>query len=179
MGKVLAVLALAFLAGSASAQTMSKDVTVKTDRFTGFTKMEMKPFDIGPYHGFPDASHTDGHAILTLFLTSGGGQIMFTVESTANHWQFLEGADVRVLADGQRIDLGHFSPRKGVMDTAGGVTMDEKIFAIVERDKLRQIANAKEVEVRVGPYPSKLTANNIKCLKEFSDALPVAAASKQ
>jgi hypothetical protein len=177
VNKLAFIVLFAMAAVVTSAQ--SQDVKVKTDRFTGFTRIEMKPFDIGPYHGFPDASHTDGHAILTLFLTSGGGQIMFTVESTANHWQFLEGADVRVLADGQRIDLGHFSSRKGVMDTAGGVTVDEKIFAIVERDKLRQIANAKEVEVRVGPYPSKLTANNIKCLKEFSDALPVAAASKQ
>jgi hypothetical protein len=176
MKNLLTMVLLGVFAVGASAQ--SKDVTVTTDRFTGFTKMEMKPFDIGPDRGFPDASHTDGHAILTLFVTSGGGQIMFTVESTANHWQFLEGADVRVLADGQRIDLGHFIPRKGVMNTAGGVTVDEKIFAIVERDKLRQMATAKEVEIRIGPYPCKLTSENIKRLKEFSDAFVGAATSK-
>jgi hypothetical protein len=179
MGKCLAVLALAFLAGSASAQTKSKDVTVKTDRFTGFTKMEMKTFGIGPDHGFPDASHSDGHAVMDLGLTDGDGKTMFWVGSTANHWQFLEGADVRVLADGERIDLGHFRRYKAVMDTAGGVTVSEEIGGIVERDKLRQMANAKQVEIRVGPYPCKLTADNIKRLKEFSDALPTATAGKQ
>src|SRR5712664_2065942 len=118
MKRILTIIGLlALLAAGAPAQVK------KTDRFTGFTRMEMKPFDIGPSRGFPDASHSDGHAILTLCLASGGGKIMFAVESTANHWQFLEGADVRVLADDQRIDLGHFARFKALMNTAGGVTV--------------------------------------------------------
>jgi hypothetical protein len=163
---------------SSAAPAQSKDVTVKTDRFTGFTKMEMKAFGIGPDHGFTDVSHSDGHAVMDLSITSGDGKIMFWVVSTANHWQFLEGADVRVLADGQRIDLGHFRRYKAVMDTAGGVTVSEEIGGIVERDKLRQMANAKEVEIRVGPYPCKLAAKNIQRLKEFSDALATTSPSK-
>lgn len=173
MRNLALIVLLALTATIAPAQTGSKDVTVKTDRFTGFTKTEMEPIPIGPLHGFPDASHTDGYAVLDLSLASGGGKILLVIESTAKHRQFPEGADVHALADGQRIDLGHLRLHRAVTDTAPRFVINETIGAPIDRSALAKIAAARNVEIRIGSYEATLTVKDIERVRAFVAALPV------
>jgi hypothetical protein len=168
--QIKALLAILLISASV-AFAQSKNVVTTTDRFTGFTRTEMKGFIVGPEHGFQDAFHSRGHVVMDLVVAGGEGVIMFQFETTADRLQFPDGADVHVLADGKRIDLGHFVPGRETMDAVKGLTVNEKIHAIVDERKLKLIANAKEVELKIGPYPAKLTEMNIHRLKEFLDAV--------
>jgi hypothetical protein len=130
----------------------------------------MKAIPIGPVHGFPDASHTDGFAVMDLSLASADGKILLIIESTANHRQFAQGADVHVLADGQRIDLGHLFLHRATTDTSPRFTVSETIGGLVDRSALVKIAFAKTVELRIGPYETALTAKDLERLKSFTTA---------
>ncbi len=65
MKSLVSIVLLMATASFVSAQ--SKNVTASTDPFTGFTKLELKAFDFGPFHGFPDASYSDGQLLKEFF----------------------------------------------------------------------------------------------------------------
>lgn len=154
-----------------SARAINPDLVTSTDRFTGFTKTEMKAIQIGPEHGFPDATHDSGHAVLDLSFASGQGAILIVIGSTADHRQFVKGADVHVLADGQRIDLGHLSPHTSTIETAKTYVVNEMIGGPIERADLNEIAAAKVVELRIGSYEAALHPGDIERIRDFATSI--------
>lgn len=162
--KILSMLVLLLaLAGAAAAQ----DVVVKTDKFTGRTAIVMRPIMLGVFE--------DGLSLVTLGLavdapTSSDSRIILVIQCDASGWQFLQGADVYALADGARIDLGHFVPQQGVVSTSAYTT--ESISAYVELGALAQMANAKDLQLKVGRYECHVKPKNARHLKEFIAALP-------
>ena len=96
---------------------------------------------------------------------------MVLISSSASCWQFLRGADVHVLADGQRFDLGHFDPGDGTADSLAFT--HETIGAHVDIATLSKMANAKDLEIEVGRWQCKVKPKNAEHLKHFVDAVPV------
>jgi hypothetical protein len=114
---------------------------------------------------------------LSAFSTPGPNPTALVITAYASNWQFLGGADVRLLIDGEHIDLGHFARMKGTVD--GGVVTDT-IAAPVDRSVFEKIAAAKSVEMQFGIYETKLKDKCIARIHAFVAALPIdsAAASR-
>jgi len=129
---------------------------------------------------FSDKTQSSGTVELSLYASTSDddGKIILMVRSIADHWQFLEGADVHVLADGRRIDLGHFRAAGGHVETDIGVSTIEDVASYVERSALGQMASAKDLEIEVGLYACRVNSKNIQRLKEFTMAIPAAMATK-
>jgi hypothetical protein len=146
-------------------------ITVVTDRYTGETAMVMNTFEIGPERGLQDVQEHSKNAFGVVFSlmaeARGSEDPLLEIMVISLHWQFPLGADVRVLADGQVIDLGHFVP---VNKRSGTLTI-ENVGGPVSRTVLDRMANAKNVQLKVGVYEIGLNAKNIQHLKAFSDAL--------
>lgn len=173
MKRTLIVLAaLALLAAGLSAK--EKDIVVTTDKFTGKTAVFMKQMSIGT---FSDKTHLMGTVNLYLSACSLHDQpkpTALVIYSYSTNWQFLNGADVYLLADGERIDLGHFVSTKGTADRVGyGVSLNETIAAPVDRSVFDKIAGAKTIEMKIGPYETKLNVKGIERIRAFVAALPV------
>jgi hypothetical protein len=149
----------------------AKDVGVSTDKFTGVTTVSLYSFQIGPEHGFKDATHLNGHVILALSVGAAEDKIGLRVISQADHWQFLDGAAVHVLTDGRRLDLGHFERMKAHTETYRGITTYEEIFSFVDRSLIDTFAAAKTIEIKIGPYEAVLSAQDIERFRLFLDAL--------
>jgi hypothetical protein len=122
-------LALIVLLAAFSAPALAKDknVTVTTNRFTGKTTIVMKEFAVGPFFGFQDVTQTSTLGVLLSLgaIAEGSDNVSLVVFVTAAHWQFLNGTDVHVLANGQPIDLGRFVATNGHVETTGAVTTNE------------------------------------------------------
>jgi hypothetical protein len=181
MKRILTITAaLALLAAGASAQ--DKNIVKQTDKFTGKTTVSMKMFGVGPLFGFQDATQSSisgASVILALgAITGDSGKPGLLIYVTASHWQFLGGTDVHVLADGQPIDLGHFVALKSHVESVGSVTTNEIVVRSVDRSVLDRMANAKDLQMKVGPYEFKINPKNVERLKEFSAALPAVAKSE-
>lgn len=159
------------LAGLASAK--DKNVLVQTDKFTGKTKVIMKQMGIGT---FADKQQAIGIVDLYLAAIEVQGEAKpdaLVIYSFASHWQFLDGADVYLLVDGERIDLGHFVSAKGdVTASFGTVVLSETIAADVDRAVLDKIATAHVVEMKIGAYETKLNDKGIERIRAFVAALP-------
>lgn len=159
------------LAGLASAK--DKNVTIETDRFTGQTTVIMKQMSIGTS---ADKQHLLG--IVNLYLSAltlrdQPKPTALVIYSTASQWQFLDGADVYVLADGVRMALGHFVSTKGDVSAFGGVVvLSETIAAPVDRSVIDKMAAAHVVEIKIGPYETKLNDRGIERLRAFVAAIP-------
>lgn len=160
------VAALSFFAGAALAN--DKDITVKTDKFTGKTTVLMNRVEIksAPFGCCP---------LIYLQAMEQDGQISFVFISTSLEWEFLHGADVHVLADGKQIDLGHFARGDGEVGTS---FVTEYLAAKVDRAALEQMANASDLEIEIGQYQCKVKAKNARRLKAFADATRQVTASK-
>jgi hypothetical protein len=163
MKNIAVIVLLVLAAGVASAN--DKDVVVQTDKFTGKTTTVLKPVSLGVF--------TDCGGLVVLGLTAvtkDDGRIMVLISSDASCWQFLRGADVHVLAGGNRIDLGHFEPGDGTISPTAFT--NEFIGAYVDRAALEQMAAAGDLQVEVGRYQCKVKPKNIEHLKHFVEALP-------
>lgn len=161
MRKTIQVLAVCmFLATSAIAQ--SGDVSVKADKFTGKTTVALKKSITLTETGFTNL-------YLGLSSDDPSGAVVY-IYSWSNGWRFLQGADVYVLADGERIDLGHFKSIRA--DVRYGSTVDETIAGVVDRDVIRRIAQAKDLEMKIGPTAVKLKDKKIEHIRAFAAALP-------
>jgi hypothetical protein len=143
-------------------------ISTSTDKFTGFTKTEMKPIHFGPERGFPDANHDSGRVVIDLSLASGDGVILAIVECSANHHQFARGADVLAVVDGKRLDLGHLDPHKATIETKGGYVVNETIGGPIARGDLERIGAAKKVEMRIGSYEAVLRPADIARIHNFA-----------
>ena len=167
---------------AAGAPVKDKDVVVKTDKFTGKTTVIMKPFGITPFLGYRDASQASTIGVqlrLAAFANAeDGGDVSLIVYISAAHWQFLNGTDVHVLADGQPIDLGKFVATTGHVEADGVVMTQEAIVGRVDRATLNRLARSSTLELEVGLYQCKVNAKNIKRLKDFGDTLVAVVASK-
>lgn len=168
MKRILAVAAiLALLAAGASAN--DKNIVVQTDKFTGKTTVTMKPMNIASFQlGFVNLS------LSACSLNDQPKPAALIIYSYSGSWQFLDGADVYLLADGERVDLGHFVSTKGTIDTSAWLS--ETIAAPVDRSVLGKIASAKKVELKIGRYEAKLNAKAIERIRAFAAALPVDSA---
>lgn len=162
---------LTVLATGASAK--DKDIVVQTDKFTGITTVMMKQMSVGT---FGDKTHSLGLVNLYLAACSLHNQpkpTALVIYSYSDNWQFLGGADVYLLVDGERIDLGHFVSTKGNADVIGnGVSLSETIAAPVDRSVFEKIAGATSVELKIGPYETKLNGKGIDRIRSFVAALP-------
>jgi len=174
MKRILAIAAaLALLSAGVSAK--DKNILVQTDKFTGKTTVIMKEMSLG--QGFTNNAHPNDLVgiYLSAFSAPGPNPTALVIKAYAANWQFLGGADVRLLIDGERIDLGHFARMKGTVE--GGIVTDT-IASPVDRAVFEKIGTAKSVEMQIGPYETKLNAKGIERVRAFVAALPVAAASR-
>jgi hypothetical protein len=164
----------ALLAAGASGN--DKNIVVQVDRFTGETTVIMKEIGIGT---FTDRSHLGQNVELALAATSLSKQptprALMVIYSYSANWQFLAGADVHLLVDGERIDLGHFAKMKGNVD---GRIVTDTIAAPVGRSVFEKIAGAKSVEMQIGTYETKLKDKAVDRVRAFVAALPVESAVK-
>jgi len=181
--KTLAVIVL-LAAFSAPALAKDKNVFVKTDRFTGKTIIVMKAFGITPFLGKADVTQDStigvSLSLAAVVHTEDSDNVSFVVYVYAAHWQFLNGADVHMLADGQPIDLGLFVAATSHVDaTDDVVTTNEAIVGHANRSTLDRMTNAKDLQIEVGNYQCRVNPKNIQRLKEFSDALPLMKAAQQ
>jgi hypothetical protein len=163
---------LALLAVGASAK--DKNIVVKTDRFTGKTEVMMKEMGVGT---FTDKTHWGQNVDLTVgaIFSPGPKPLLLMFCSYSKNWQFLGGADVYLLVDGERIDLGHFSAMKGTVDAFISVVVSEAITSNVDRSTIEKISAAKNVEIKIGTYETKLNNKGIERFRAFVAALPVEA----
>jgi hypothetical protein len=164
---------LALLAVGAPAK--EKDIVVQTDKFTGKTTVIMKEISLG--QAFTNNAHPNDLVgiYLAAFSTPGPNPTSLVIKAYASNWQFLGGADVHLLIDGDRIDLGHFARMRGTVE--GGVVTDT-IAAPVDRSVFEKIATAKSVEMQFGTYETKLKDKCITRIHAFVAALPAVAASR-
>lgn len=158
---------LALLAVGAPAK--NKDITVKTDKFTGKTVVVMERIGIGHFADRVQ-ENVAGVSLSLAAVASDTGEIL-VITSTAKNWQFLSGADVHVLADGVRIDLGHFVSARGRIDTTFSVGTVEDIAGAIKPADLHAMASAKELYIEVGMYQCIVKAKNIVHLREFEDVV--------
>jgi hypothetical protein len=175
MNRLLSLLiACVFLSAGVSAK--EKDIVVTTDKFTGKSTVTMKQMSIGT---FSDKTHFSGLVNLYLAACTLDKQpkpTALVIYSYATNWQFLGGADVYLLIDGEKIDLGHFASVRGNADVVGnGVSLSETIAAPVDRSIFEKIASAKIVEMKIGPYVTKLSSKGIERVGAFLSALPSAS----
>ena len=168
MKRILGVaVMLAIIAVGSSAR--DKNVTVQTDKFTGETSVTMREIGIGT---FTDRSHLGQNVDLSLAATSLSKQptprVLMVIFSYSANWQFLGGADVRLLVDGERIDLGHFAKMKGNID---GRIVTDTVAAPVDLSIFEKIASAKNVEMQIGTYETKLKDKGIERVRAFVAAV--------
>lgn len=161
MKPILAFAIVAIACLTVAASTKDKDITVTTDKFTGTTTVEMKPFRL---------PSTEVNGILPPFLwliaQEQGGKFGLIVANGADYLGFPYGAEVRVLADGKAIDLGHFALVDGGPWSIDGVVVSE-IGAVVDRSSIEKMANAHTLEIEVAQWQSKIKPKDINRLKEF------------
>ncbi len=174
MRRILSIVTLfGFLAVGALAN--DKDVLVKTDRFTGKTTILMKAIPIGPLFGFEDRQRVCDKAVhfsISLAHEANSSKDPYLVVFvTAGDWQFLKGADVHLLVDGEPVDLGHFASIDSHVETVAVVLTYETIGGPITRAIVGRMANAKDLQMKVGAYEIRLNAKNIEHLKAFSKAL--------
>jgi hypothetical protein len=178
--KTMRILLIGFLMATAwlastTAANESKDVVVRTDKFTGETSVVLKTFSV--------ASGVDADSKLVQLAIGAGyfsksGQIMLTVQCYASTYKFLDGMDVLALADGERIDLGHFKPGRASLLTSGVVMTNEVIAGYVDRVTLAKLAGAKTLELKVGTWEIKLKDKHVQKLREFAAAVPATVQAK-
>lgn len=174
MQRILSIVGLlAFLAVGAFAR--DNGIIVNTDRFTGKTSIVMKAIPIGPMFGFQDRQRISDKAVhfsLSLAHEANSSKDPYlAVFVTAGDWQFLKGVDVHLLVDGEPVDLGRFVSIDSHVETVGIVLTCETIGGPVSYAILDRMANAKDLQMKVGVYEIRLSAKNIEHLKAFSDAL--------
>jgi hypothetical protein len=173
-GKMRSTLVMVLLGALAvGAAATDKNVIVKTDKFTGKSTVIMKEISIGT---FSDKTHLSGLVNLYLAACSLSDQPKPTaliIYSHSTNWQFLDGADVYLLVDGERIELGHFVSTKGTVDAVGSsVLLNETIAAPIDRSVFDKIGVSKSVEIKIGTYETKLNTKGIERFREFAAALP-------
>jgi hypothetical protein len=152
-----------------SAFAHSKDVVVTTDKFTGETTILLRMFHVG---AATDQSYNLVHLSMGASYSMKGGEIILMVFSEAGQYQLLGGADVRALVDGERINLGHFQPSAAT--SLGSGQISEMVGGYLDRATMNKLANAKDVQLRVGAWEIELKGKQIEKLKEFAEAIPVA-----
>jgi hypothetical protein len=170
---LLAVCLLVPLAAVAAGN--DKNIVVQVDKFTGKTMVSMKEISLG--QGFTNSAHPNDLVgiYLSAFFSPGPNPTALVITCYSSNWQFLGGADVRLLVDGERIDLGHFAKMKGNVDR--GVVTDT-IAGPVSRSVFEKIAGAKIVEMQFGTYETKLKDKCLDRVRAFVAALPVESAVK-
>lgn len=169
--RTLALIAALLFASIAVAK--EKHVIVTTDKFTGKTTVTMSMF------GIENDARIVGAPSLSLFAQEKDGSIVLVIASSAPDWTFPRGADVKVLADGKPIDLGHFKQGDGKVGTfMSVVSVEENVAATVDRAAFEQMAASRDLEIEVGQFPCKVRSKDIVRLKEFADATRQITASK-
>jgi len=161
----------------AFAHKHESDVTVTTDRFTNETEVKLKPFMLGSFKG---GYKNNGWLELTASASFPNNQGYFiALVCHAQDWQFLNGVVVHVLADGQKIDLNFRKGSTRVQEDAWTLEI-LGTFPFVDSTTFDKMANAKVLEMEIGPYAFTFKPAGIQFLKDFSDAvkaLPAALAS--
>jgi hypothetical protein len=153
---------LAFFAAGVSAK--DKNIVVQFDKFTGKTTVTMKQITIGTFGlGFTNLS------LSACSLNDQPKPAALIIYSYSQSWQFLDGADVYLLVDGERINLGHFASVKGTIESGGW--LNETIAAPVDHSVLDKISAATRVEMKIGSYNTKLNAKGIERVRAFVGAL--------
>lgn len=164
MFKRLSFLVL-FFCGSVFAST-SKDVIIRTDKFTGYTATILKEFGV---YSFADNEGKLVQLSLSALHSTKDGKITLAVYSWSGRFQFSGGADVFALVDGERIPLGHFAVGKSEITSHYA---DEFVAGLIDRETLGKLANGKSVQMRVGSMSFTLKDKHTDKLKEFAAAIP-------
>lgn len=156
------------------------NVTVTTDRFTNHTTVDLKSFKLGTFGGSNKESGWFDLTVSAVFPNNQGYLMVLVCHAT--DWQFLNGVVVHVLADGQRIDLNFRNGSAKVQGVVGGAMTAEILgsFPFVDSATFDKMANAKTLEMEIGPYAYTFKPVAIQFLKDFSDAvktLPAALSS--
>lgn len=152
----------------AFARKHQSDVTVTTDRFTNETTVTLKPFMLGNFKG---GYKNNGWLELTASASFPNNKGYFVgLVCNAQNWQFLNGVIVHVLADGQRIDLNF---QKGSTRVQEDAWTQEVLgtFPFVDSTTFDKMANAKVLEMEIGPYAFTFKPAGIQFLKDFSEAV--------
>jgi len=94
------------------------------------------------------------------------GSYLVGVESESTEWKFLKSNDLIVFADKQKIVIG--KAKRSVRENLSSVT--EILTYEVKRETIEKVANAKNVEVKVGDYSGKLTDELLMLVKNLLQA---------
>jgi hypothetical protein len=159
-----------FLFCAAVSASTSKDIIVKTDKFTGETSVVLKSFGVSTF-----ADQNGKLVQLAMgagYVSKEGSEPMLLITCFASSYKLLDGADVHALADGERIDLGHFKPGTATLSTSVAIMTNEVVAGYIDRTTFSKLANAKDLQFKIEFWQIKLKDKNIEKLREFIAALP-------
>lgn len=146
--------------------------TVTTDRFTGVTKVEMLPVVVANPNNPMRGTITTLAMSLAYFNDDAEGRVLLVVTCVADNWRFLDGADIRLLADGTPIDLGHFEEHKGeVGERFGDVRTFEKLGGYVPRATFDRMVAAKKLEIKIGQFEGGVNDKGLDKMRAFAGAM--------
>lgn len=99
----------------------------------------------------------------------------FVFFSTSSEFRFVKYSQLYAIVDGQRLDLG--SPVSNERDVQGTQVAETLVFAVSFKT-LRSIAEAKQIEMRLGSTEFELTESNVSDLKELLAKIQVVKVKK-
>ena len=148
-----------FLATSTFAQ--QKDVVKSYDKFTGVTTVSLKkPISL--------LSNLSTHLQMVVSSLREKDLVGMAFVCTSPDDKFRGGADVFVIAGGERIQLGHFRLTNWELGEGGPIVFrTETIAGAVERQVFERIVRSNYVEIKVGELEAKLKDDRLKHLRAF------------
>jgi hypothetical protein len=152
-----------FLATSTLAQ--QKDVLKTYDKFTGVTTVSLKkPISL--------LKNLTTHLQLVVSSLSQKDLVAMAFVCTSPDDKFRGGADVFVIADGERIQLGHFRLTNWELGEGGPIVFrTETVAGAVDRQIFERIAKSNYVEIKVGELEAKLKDDRLKHLRSLAAEL--------
>ena len=157
----------------AFARKHQSDVTVTTDRFTNETTVHEKLFALGSFRGGGYNNGTFYFDMSATFPNNQGYFIGLVID--ANEWQYVRdgGLTVHFIADGQHSDAFFKEGSTRVPVTAAGVSTQEILatFPPISAEQFEKMANAKDLEIEIGPYAFKFNQRGIQHFKDLFDAV--------
>lgn len=149
-------------------RSLDYPVKVEYDRFADRT-------DIYLNYTLVQGEARDGLELSALAVHSGNkmaapiNTIMLSVASFSKDWRYLESSrTLRVIADGERLNLGEMDRRSSVVKRGFVV---EFLAVIIPKETFLKIANSEKVEMQLGRIEFELKPEMLGYMKDFAKLL--------